>query len=807
MKKRQKEQTAVPARASSAKLNMDAVAAGCIFIAAVVFYWPVISLQGTLWNDYIEQYYPYRVFASRALRNLTFPFWNPYSFSGMPFFADIQSAVLYPLNLLLALFSGKKMLNPVLFEYQIILHIILAGIFTYILARDFRRSRTGALTASLVYMLGGFATSHIFHVTMIHVLPWFALALFTFRRALLRSSLYYTAATGTILCFIAFAGHPQLYIYIHYLLAGYLLFHLITLFKEKMPIKKIAFSGAILLIAVCIGGGLSSVQLLPTSELSKESVRPEMEYRHSAQGSFRPHRFITLLAPNFYSMPNLYRDNVPPVYWGVSEDDIDPGAHYYWETTIYLGIAPLLLAILALLLRSPSVFFLGITAAVSFLIAMGDTTPFYWLVYHLLPGFKLFRNPARIGIIFTLAMSLLAAFGTDWLISNAAGLSQKAKRKTTGVFIAIAGAIFLLALLFAGGAFKQQVFTFLVKCGLLGDDIAQIEEYLFTSVYPFANAQVWLCTFLVFASLAIAAGRIHGFLPSRVVSVILPVFILADLLLFGYGFSAMKNNPRTIYETTPLIRSVQDEGKKEIFRINSRGSMPGSDEIGGPFLLFRRNEGTVHEMFLMEGYNPLRLKRQLMDRKTRTLDILNIKYKITWDELTGDMQIAPHATGLPRARMVPSYRVVTGEEQILPTLHDPVFDHVNEVVLEEQPEGVPAGQPPSDVSSAYITSYGYNRIETAVTNGRPALLVLSEIWYPAWKATVDGEPAKVLRADNALRAIPVPAGNHTVVCRYDDGAFKTGLAISLVTLLGTAVLLLYPVVKKRMAGASSAPVS
>jgi hypothetical protein len=498
-------------------------------------------------------------------------------------------------------------------------------------------------------------------------------------------------------------------------------------------------------------------------------------------------------------MPNLYRENNFPVYWGVSEKDIDPGAHYYWETTLYLGIAPLFLALLALvLLRSPPVFFLGTATAVSFLIAMGDATPFYRLVFYLFPGFNLFRNPARIGIIFTLAMSLLAAFGTDWLVSRAGALQKKERRKATIIVIVTAGIFLFATFLFTGGMFQQQVFTFMVNCGLLGDDLAQIEEYLFTAVYPYACLQLWICALLTFFFLGIVAARIYNLLPARAVSVLLTAFLLGDLLLFGYGFSAMKNNPRTIYESNSLIRSIQTEGQKEIFRINSRGSIPGGDEIGGPYLLFRRNEGTVHEMFLMEGYNPLRLNRELMDRKTRTLDILNIKYKIDVNEATGDMQIVPHPTGFPRARMVPSYRVVTDGDKILPTLHDPGFDHVNEVILEEEPEGMPPGQIPRGVSSAYISSYGYNRIETAVTTEQPALLVLSEIWYPAWKATVDGKPAKVLRADNALRAIAVPSGSHTVVCRYNDASFTTGLIISLITLCGTVVLLLFPLIKKGM---------
>ncbi|NLE01330.1 MAG: hypothetical protein GX640_15800, partial [Fibrobacter sp.] len=62
-------------------LKPDFLFGAGLFLLTIIFYWPVISLQGTIWNDFIEQYFPYRIFASRALKHFTFPFWNPYSFA------------------------------------------------------------------------------------------------------------------------------------------------------------------------------------------------------------------------------------------------------------------------------------------------------------------------------------------------------------------------------------------------------------------------------------------------------------------------------------------------------------------------------------------------------------------------------------------------------------------------------------------------------------------------------------------------------------------------------------------------------
>lgn len=776
----------------------DLLAIGTLTIVTIIAYWPILSGKGTIWNDFIEQYFPYRTFATDALKNHQFPFWNPYSFSGMPFFADIQSAVLYPLNLLLVLFSGKGGLNALLFEYQIITHILLAGIFTYALARDFKRSRTASLVAGLTFMLSGFATTHIFHITMIHALPWFSLVFLLFRCALDRASITYAVFTGIVLCFIAFAGHPQLFLFVNYLLAAWLLYHLITNRKKKSFQQRIAAPTTLFLITIIIGGGLSAVQLLPTSELGKESVRPEMEFSQSAQGSFRPYRLITLVAPNFFGRPDTY-SNKSPSYWGITHHDVDPGAHYYWETALYVGIIPLVLALLALIfLRSPPVLFWGTTALISFLIAMGDAGPLYHLAYSFMPGFKLFRNPARIGIVFSLAMAILAAFGSDTLFGSIQQRTNRSKRKLLIIAGTLAAVVVLTASIFSAGGCKQAVTNFLAGSGFFGNNIAQVNQYVDQSIYPYATRQIWIFVIFALLALGIIVGSIKKMLPARMVSVLVPLIVACDLLLFGYGFAANHSDPRSIYPENTLVKSIRNEYKQELFRFNSRSSKQGSDDIGGGEMIFKRNEGSVQKIFLMEGYNPLRLKRQLVDRKQRTLDILNVKYKISVDREKQSMGIEPNESYLPRVWIATTFVVERNEAKILPLLHQSDFDYRKSVILEEEP--ALTFTIPSQQHSAHITTYNLNSMAIEVATDKPALLIVSEINYPAWKATIDNKPAKVLRADYALRAVAVPEGKHNILLTYRDAAFFKGLVISLICAMVAIGLLLFDKLRPRGKG-------
>lgn len=248
---------------------------------------------------------------------------------------------------------------------------------------------------------------------------------------------------------------------------------------------------------------------------------------------------------------------------------------------------------------------------------------------------------------------------------------------------------------------------------------------------------------------------------------------------------------------TPVVRELQKQLATEYFRVNSRDSKPGTDDLGGRNMLFQKNQGSVHRLFLMEGYNPLRLKHQIVERGKNALDILNVKYAIRVDAASGAMGFALNPTCLPRARMVYDYEIARDDSHALELVRSPSFDHTQKIVLEQEP-AIPRCNGCDPVPwKATIVRYGLNEIELDVETGRDGFLVLSEIHYPSWKARIDGREAPLYRADYALRAIPVPAGRHTVVCRYDAASFRTGLTVSLLCALVTSALAALGVVRSR----------
>ena len=118
------------------------------------------------------------------------------------------------------------------------------------------------------------------------------------------------------------------------------------------------------------------------------------------------------------------------------------------------------------------------------------------------------------------------------------------------------------------------------------------------------------------------------------------------------------------------------------------------------------------------------------------------------------------------------------------------------MLLEQPPPDLARPEDPS-ADRAAVTTYEADRIRLNTATGAPGLLVLSEVYYPAWKAYVDGRPVPVYAADHALRAVPVPAGEHEVELRYESWSLRIGLVVSLIAYLALVALALAGAQRRR----------
>jgi hypothetical protein len=150
-----------------------------------------------------------------------------------------------------------------------------------------------------------------------------------------------------------------------------------------------------------------------------------------------------------------------------------------------------------------------------------------------------------------------------------------------------------------------------------------------------------------------------------------------------------------------------------------------------------------------------------------------------------DARVYANPAALPRAFVVDRQRVVAGRDAAREAIVDPAFRPRAAAVTEAPIEGLArdAGGAARRPGTARIVRYENERVEVRTSTRRPGLLVLTDSFYPGWKATVDGRDAPVHRVDYLVRGVPLPAGEHTVRFRYEPASWRAGWIISLVALV------------------------
>jgi hypothetical protein len=401
----------------------EGVALALLLLLTLAFFWKLAFTNLILAGlDSLLYFYPYKAYAAEMLRVGHIPLWNPYLFMGVPFLANIQSAVLYPLNWPLIWLPPPQQVS-----ISIVLHVFLSAAFTYACCRiSLGLGRSGALVAALVFALGGFVGAQVEHVNQLNGMAWLPLLFLLFDVASgeqgqgenrWRSGVA-TLSLGAVMALQILAGHTQTaYISI----CGLGLYALLLPVRETthptgerggglrflslMWLREVGRRAIVLILALIVGAGLSAAQVLPTAELSGLSVRSGgLTYREAAAFSLRPHLLLYTLLPAF-------GEDLSQVF----------ASEGFGEYVSYVGVIPLALAAVGLVegwRRWPRVRSLAFLAAAGLFLALGLYNPFYYLLYKVVPGISLFRVPARWMLLYSFAVALLAGVGVECLLDE-----------------------------------------------------------------------------------------------------------------------------------------------------------------------------------------------------------------------------------------------------------------------------------------------------------------------------------------------------------------------------------------------------
>ena len=730
---------------------------------------PSVVARHWLWEDFLFQNFPYRFFAATSLARGEFPFWNPYVFGGMPFFADVQTAVLYPFNLVQALFAGPNHLSSYLVEFFVILQIFLGGYFTYRFLRSTDIDKTGSLIGALGFAFSGFMITHVIHTNFISVIIWFPLMLEMLEKALASGRWRYAACCAGIYAVSTLGGYPQYSLYIGYFLGLYWLhFELSEGFKgfDRQRLITAVVRLSMLLFIGIAGVGFNAFNYLPAAELAQYTPRSIMTYQNSIEHSFAPWLLLKLIDPYFFGTQYPSGNT----YWA-------GGYSAFWETCLFTGVLSISLAAWGGIRRVKTnrhARFALVMAAVALWLALGGYGGLYKLAFHLLPGFDKFRIPGRFNVFTTLALAILAAHGWQAIKDDR---REKIASKVWPAVIPLAILILTLAL---------YVLLVVIRVDFGLTVVTRARSIIATSL---VGSVLW----------ALAAAVVLFFAPrikesnAAIVSVSVVLIAFAELAAFGMPFLKGTVSPEQMYAESGLVKRFKQESEHEHFRVNARSfEHPG-------IMLLRRNEGSINRVELIEGYNPLQLKRRLNELDVpRRLDLLNVKYAIRVDAAQNRAGFSVNDNMLPRAWIAERWRIIEDGDKILKTLNSADFDYHHEVILEKVPDGLeisPDGGAGENIVE--ILEYKPNAITLKASCRTDCILVLSEWDYPAWKAEIDGAPVEILRANHAQRAIALTQGNHDIKMCYGSDSFHRGLIISLAVFLAGLVLSLISVKLKK----------
>ncbi len=742
--------------------------------------------------DVIEQLYPWKHFSIESLKELEFPLWNPYNFSGTPHLAAIQSGTFYPFNLLFLLLPFNLG-----WTIYIISQPVLAGIFTYFFLRELRLSFKSSILGGLAFSFSSFLVVWMQYGNIIHAVLWLPLILWLGIKNLKKPSLVKSVLISLFLAFSVLAGHFQVSIYLYGFSFIFLVFMTAKFYRERFFMNMLTLAGIYIFSLL-----ISSVQLIPSIEIFLNSSRTDYTYERLVEFLIPTYHSISMLFPDFFGNP------VSRNYWP---------AGTYIERATYFGIVPLFFALYAIISRKSSVVWFFVLSILAVFIIAFDSfiTRFIYSIY--IPPIIATSVPTRIVFVLIFSGSVLAAFGYNEI--------EKAKKfkhllLTIIVFSAIVISTWFFVIV-APQLFQGAQWTIYMPTAL---------RNLFIPTLAFSLVIFLLMLFILKEKRPLK--KYANFIKRYLFAVILLATIF-ELYFFFSKFSPFSPG-EFIYPQTSVFNFIKQN--QDIYRSWGYGasSIPVniqtyekiySTDGYDPFYIRRYGEllsttenGVVSESIkrananLAPGYGEENLRDNLYRQKM--MNILGVKYiihkkpqdtfahdqtfddsiyNLVWNDK--DLQIYENTQVLPRAFMVTDYIVLKDEKEIIKKLYDDSFDPSSQIILEKDPGFESSGMPLE--YDLKISDYRANKIEISVESSTDALLFLSDSYFSGWKARVDGSETNIFRANYALRAIKVPKGEHAVVFSYEPDSFKLGSTVSSIAIGSAVILLIFSYYRKR----------
>ncbi|MDP8297931.1 MAG: hypothetical protein RAP41_07125 [Candidatus Orphnella occulta] len=716
-------------------------------MATILLYlYPLIFMRaGFLAGDSLVQFYPWSEVYSEAIKRFSFPFWCEYFHSGFPLMAEGQVGGFYPLNILMYFLLPFK----IAYNYSIILHFMIAGIFTYLFSRRIGADQAGGFLSALLFCFGSAYAGCFYNIITLRTLAVFPLVLFLVENYSDSKRIRYIVLAGIFTGMQFLAGFLQL---AAYSFGFYIIYMLCNFRLSRLGIKKSVLS---LLIFIPIVLLIALPQIMLTYPLAQGSGRAAASLGFALWRSFSPAYFIGALFP--YLLGSL-------------------------SAQFYISIFGILFMIYAILQFKdiPKIMPIILIGAISILCALGKYNPLYVGLLKI-SGFYGLRNPSKFLFFGLFAASVLSGVGFSKFFNQPK--AQKI-RLCLKIFIAISafalGVFFILKTILY--YFKDYLIAFAREYAhrsIVGKPYHRYDltaymgkvESLFNGLIRRSDlADIFTAASVVLIFIAVLVCLFLIRYPKKLKIFRIPILCLIFIDIYVYSFHGIgfRGNIKNFDCIKPAHAKILEivKADKAIFRILPFGlkdkDMP--DWV-------KPNTNILYKIDSVAAYTPLAEKEyrdallglEIIDdslgllspedkelsEKYEILRLLNVKYIISARDLNY------------------SFLQKIGSENgtYLYRLKNDMPRAFFSYSIDENIE-------PVRCRDFEVLEYGNGFLKVEIDTVRDGFLIFSENYYPGWIVSVDGIESQPLKVKNIVQAVRLRRGARVVVFKYKPFYFE-----------------------------------
>ncbi|MCE5299555.1 MAG: YfhO family protein [Spirochaetia bacterium] len=767
----------------------DRMYAGVLAVFSVIMFLPMyISPKVMGWLDAMFYFMPFRMLTGEVIRAGDMPFWNPYIYCGNPLMANMQSAIFYPLNIFFHVFdplTGTRITTFCTF------FIMAASV--YFLLRLYKHSEEASLRGAVFFAFSTFSTVKAVEFADINTMAWMPAVIYFTKKYADSGRVQDKLLIPFALSMSLLGGHPQFFAYGYFVFLCFYFYE--TLLRGGVRDNWAGSLKQFLLINI-IFAGIVMIQVLPTLEFIMNSRRTMggIGVRESASTSLQFEHIIAFFAPvlaNFFSKETLFLNWIGLVDIGVL------GVMLFFCGAIYTadrGRRNLLMGMFAFSLIAA---FLG-------------SIPFYPWIFEHVGVLRTIRYPGKAIVIAFFVICFFAASGYDALFEEKK--ERLAPFAKWVIITAIAG-----LLLYAAADFLRDPIIKLYKD--IFDPLISFQKLL----DMIENYSRLLPSFFLFECLLlVSAAIVYAVAVKGIKGPVMRYSAAATALLCMMTFSSAWSG---IYakidwmkiETTQIRRLLAD---------NSLSSNRILAPIAGNRFIYECVYESIYDLYYynMDSMTP----NMVMNHKLRNADgfdslflgdfaalktllndidnpwdapafgLLGVKYISSKPAISGkSLKFVSKGWNdlyLNTNNMGPAFIAGRGSKVHTASRKDAAEYYVKngllpsrDILVEPQDkiyadDAVAASTGSGGDSKVSVAWKGLNTCEVDV-EGPGGLMVVTDNYYPGWKAWVDGKKTKVIRADITFKAVTVGPGAHKVRFKYDPPEFMPAAVISIMLLL------------------------